>query len=148
MDTDTLAALIRRKHDSLVQLDALGKRQLQLVEDGDMTALLDLLAVKQGILSELQRMEIALGPFRGQSPQERRWRSAADRDRAAAELDECERLLGRIVAREKQSEEILVRRRNETAIRLQEVHCASQARGAYVGHPARGYSQINLTSDH
>jgi hypothetical protein len=147
MDTDILAGLIHRKHQFLVQLHGLGRRQLHFVELGDMTSLLDVLAVKQGILHELQRIEIALGPFRGQKPEERRWRSAADRNRVAAELDACEGVLKEIVAQEKQSEEALIRRRDSTAVQLQEVSLASRARGAYTRDPLLPRRQIDLLSD-
>ena len=125
----------------------MGQRQLQFVEMGDITSLLDVLAVKQGLLNELQRIEIALGPFRGQKPEERRWRTAADRNRVAAELDACERVLAEIVAQEKQSEEALIRRRDATAVQLQEVSLASRARGAYTSEPPRRHRQIDLLSD-
>jgi flagellar biosynthesis/type III secretory pathway chaperone len=147
MDTDILADLIHRKHQFLVQLHGLGRRQCQFVTKGDITSLLDVLAVKQGILTELQRIEIALGPFRGQKPEERSWRSAAERGRTAAELDECQRVLAEIVEQEKQSEEALVRRRDETAVQLQEVGLASRARNAYAFAPSAPRRQIDLLSD-
>jgi hypothetical protein len=147
MDTDILAGLIHRKHQFLVQLHSLGRRQLHFVEMGDITSLLDVLAVKQGLLNELQRIEIALGPFRGQKPEERRWRTIADRNRVAAELDACERVLGEIVAQEKQSEEALIRRRDSAAVQLQEVGLASRARGAYTREPSFPRRQIDLLSD-
>jgi hypothetical protein len=147
MDTDILAGLIHRKYQLLVQLHGLGQRQLQFVERGDITSLLDVLAVKQGILNELQRIEIALGPFRGQKPEERRWRTAVDRNQAAAELDACERVLAEIVVQEKQSEESLIRRRDQTAVQLQEVGLASRARGAYTHEPSLARGQIDLLSD-
>ena len=147
MDTDILAGLIHRKHQFLVQLHGLGRRQFQFVEMGDITSLLDVLAVKQGILNELQRIEIALGPFRGQKPEERRWRTAVDRNRVAAELDACERVLAEIVAQEKQSEEALIRRRDLAAVQLKEVSLASLARGAYTREPSLPHRQIDLLSD-
>ncbi len=147
MDTDILADLIHRKHQFLVQLHGMGRRQFQFVQKGDITSLLDVLAVKQGILTELQRIEIALGPFRNQKPEERFWRSTAERSRAATELDECQRVLAEIVEQEKQSEEALVRRRDETAVQLQEVSLASRARGAYTIAPPAPRRQIDLLSD-
>ena len=84
-----------------------------------MALLLDVLAVKQRLLGDLEQIERALDPFRNQQPSERPWPTPDDRRRCAAELDECERLLKEIVVQERQSESELSRRRDRTAERLQ-----------------------------
>ena len=76
--TDTLAELIEAKCRRLASLRELGRRQLALIEEGDMNALLDLLTTKQRSLIELQRIERALDPFRGENPDARRWRSRSE----------------------------------------------------------------------
>ena len=43
LETDILADLIRAKRECLLQLRDLGRKQLELIDEGDMTALLDLL---------------------------------------------------------------------------------------------------------
>ncbi len=63
-NTDVLAELIRRKCACLAGLRDLGRRQLALIGDGDISALLDVLAVKQRSLLSLQQIEASLGPFR------------------------------------------------------------------------------------
>lgn len=145
--TDNLAELIAGKRACLTELRDLGRRQLELVESGDMTGLLSLLAVKQKSLARLQRLEKALDPFREQDPESRAWRTPEDRQRCAANVQECEALLGEIVTQEKHAEGVLVRRRDEAAERLQETHFAGQARGAYQGGAAGPISQLDLTSE-
>ena len=56
-------------------------------------------------------------------------------------------MLEEIIAQEKQSEEVLSRRRDEAAARLQGMHAAGQARGAYTAPSQPGFSQLNLLSD-
>lgn len=146
-ETDALAQLICRKLDCLLRLREMGDKQLELVRDDRMADLLDVLSAKQRLLIELQRIERALDPFRSQDPDQRRWRTADARRTCARQLQQCEALLGQIVAREKQSERELVRRRDDVAARLQGAHLASQARGAYVSLSQPPISQLDLSSE-
>lgn len=147
LETDLLAGLIARKHQCLLELREMGRRQLELAAGGEMVRLMDLLAAKQAALGRLQRVERALDPFRAQSPEARAWRSPDDRARAAARLAECEALLGEIVRQEKESEREMVRRRDEAAARLRGVHSAAEARGAYTAAPEPQGAQIDLLSE-
>ena len=146
-ETDVLAGLIRTKHACLGELRDMGRRQLELIDRDDMTALLDLLAVKQRSLLKLQQIERALDPFRGQAPETRRWRSTEDRDRCAEQIRQCETLLAEIISQEKCGESTLTRRRDDAATRLQGAHLAGQARTAYTAGPAGKPNQLDLLSD-
>lgn len=145
MDTALLAALVHRKRECLVQLAGLVRRQQALIEAEQMGLLLDVLAVKQRLLGEVQRVERALDPFRGQPPGERPWPTPEDRRRCAAELDDCQRLLGEIVVQERRSEGELARRRDETSQRLQGTPRAHEARNAYTAGDERGLNQMDLS---
>jgi len=145
LPTDLLSDLIRRKHNCLLHLHDLGQRQLGLVRRGSMDELLDVLAAKQHLLVELQRIERGLDPFRHQDPDQRIWHSAEDRQRCAQQLARCDALLAEIMAQEKQSEQELIRRRDEAARQLQGAHTAALARRAYAeGRPAT--AGLDLTS--
>jgi hypothetical protein len=148
LETDRLDELIRAKHECLLQLRDAGLRQMELVHEGSMVDLLDLLAIKQRMLLDLQGIQRRLDPFRQQDPESRQWRSAEARQRCARRLEDCERLLAEILRQEKQSEQELTRRRDETALQLQGVHAAGAARGAYaqqVSHEPECH--LDLTSD-
>ncbi len=147
LDTDTLAALIAKKHELLVQLRDLGRRQMELIDLGDMTQLLKLLASKQRLLAGMHATERQLDPFRHQDPNTRPWPTAAARDRCAAMADECDKLMAEVMSREKQSESQLRYRRDEAAARLQGVHAAAQARQAYAEAPAIPVSHLDLLSE-
>lgn len=146
-DTDLLADLIGAKHRCLTQLREMGQRQLDLIVMDDMTALLDVLACKQRALAELQRIERALDPFRGQSPESRRWPNAQRRAACAEKLRQCESLLSEIVRQEEHSQGVLGRRRDEACVRLQGAHAAGQARGAYVSMPPQTVNQLDLSCE-
>ncbi len=146
-ETDVLAESIRRKRECLLALRDMGRKQLELIDEGNMTALLDVLAAKQRTLLKLQQIERALDPFRDQDPERRRWRTPEDRRKCAEVLEQCEVLLGEIVNQEKCSEGSLTRRRDEAAGRLQGVHRAGVARGAYAAGERLGGSQLDLHSE-
>jgi hypothetical protein len=99
------------------------------------------------MIGNLQQVERALDPFRGQDPGERLWRSADVRQACAGKLAQCESLLREILAGEKQSEGELTRRRDDTAKQLQGAHLAGQARGAYTTTAQPGASRIDLSSE-
>ena len=147
LETDVLAELIRSKRECLMQLRDLGRRQIELIEVGDVTTLLDVLAVKQRSLLKLQQIERTLDPFRGQDPDKRRWRTPDLRSECNEQLRQCETLLSEIISREKVAEGALTRRRDETAKRLQGAHRAGQARQAYTPVPPGQVSQLDLLSD-
>lgn len=146
-DTDRLAELIRRKWSCLVQIRDLGSRQLELIRTGAMSELLDLLATKQHLIVQLHQIERQLDPFRGEEAEQRRWRSPAHRQECAARCAACETLLAEIMAQEKQSEQELIRRRDETAARLEEMQVRSHARGAYLAEPRIPAGQLDLVSE-
>jgi len=118
-----------------------------LIQQDNMTGLLDLLAAKQRVLLKLRAIEKRLAPFRSQDPQQRRWRSPDNRQLCAEKLQECEAILVEIIGREKGSEDELIRRRDATANRLQGAHAAGVARGAYSAEKGPQNNQLDISSD-
>lgn len=146
-ETDLLAELIRRKVDCLARLHDMGEKQIEFVRADRITELLHVLAAKQRVLIELQRIERELAPFCDQAPDKRQWRTSEGRRECAQQLEQCESLLGKIVAQEKESEGELIRRRDELAARLQGIHLASQARGAYTAQSAPDAGRLDFLSE-
>jgi hypothetical protein len=144
LETDLLSDLIQKKRSCLVQLRDMGGKQLELAREGEITHLLELLAAKQHVLAQLQKVERQLDRFRGQDPQQRHWRTSQERQACAGNQAECERLLAQIVIQEKQSEQELIQRRDEAAAQLSGAHSASQARGAYLAQPWSRAGQLDL----
>lgn len=135
-DTDLLVDLAEQRQRLLEQLKALGRRQLELIERGDMTQLIHLLSAKHHLLAEVQQVERRLDPYRGQNPDARRWRSSQARRRCAELLGGADQMLREILDQEKLGETRLRQHRDEAAARLQVAHSASHARSAYVGTAA------------
>ncbi len=131
LSTTHLTDLIRRKHDVLVQLCDVGRRQQEIVERGETTALLELLAAKQTMISVLQQVERELAPYHAEDPTERVWLAEGARERCAQQAAECNQLLAAIVELERHSADRLAIRRNDVAAQLRQVHAAGHARDAY-----------------
>jgi hypothetical protein len=145
-DTDILAALIQKKHECLVQLCVMGRRQWEMIQESDMTKLLDVLVIKQRVLLELQRMERLMAHYRDQAPEEREWKSPELRQQCARQLEECKQLFQDVVRQEKQCEQEMIRRRDEAASLLAGFHQARQASDAYAALPPEGASRLDLSS--
>jgi len=146
MNTSLLADLVRRKRTCIEQLRDLAEKQMALIEQDQITALLDLLAHKQRVLVRLQQVEVAMRPFHARTPEADEWASAAERRQCADDLEACKRLLAELVAREKESEGALTRRRDAAQAALQGTHLAIQARNAYNTRPQTKLAQIDLSS--
>ena len=147
LQTHLLADLIGRKHECLNQLLELGRQQFALVDQGEITQLLKVLAAKQQLLGRLQQIEHELDPFRDQRPEDRQWASPAAREKCAELIQRTQTLFGQIMVQEKQSEQRLIQRRDEAATRLQGAHSASFARGAYAAVPQQQGSYLDLSTE-
>jgi len=148
LETDILADLIDKKHQCLTALRDLGRRQLALVQGGELPPLLKVLATKNRLIEYLQQLERQLEPFQSQDPDARQWRSPADRTACAQQAEACRQLWNEVIQQEQQSEQELTQRRDEAATRLQGMHTAHQARDAYCDPPASGTSgMLDLTSE-
>jgi hypothetical protein len=129
--TERLIELIGAKHQVLLELRELGRRQVDVVASGDTTSLLKLLAVKQQLIASLQGLERELSPYYAENPERRSWRSPAERANCAKQASDCNELLREIVGMEKSSAERMATRRNEVAEQLHHIHAAAQVRNAY-----------------
>lgn len=146
-ETDLLAELIGKKLAVLEQLRDLSRRQSDLIADGDIQRLLSVLSAKQTLLSELQKLQKHLEPFRQQDPETRTWRSPADRERCRQVAERCETMLGEIMLVEKQSESEMAKRRDDAVTQLHGVHSSANATRAYIQAPTPAPpSMLDLSS--
>ena len=147
LDTDRLAELIDRKLTCLTELHEIGRQQLELVRGDKMTALLDVLAVKQRLIEQLQNIERDLDPFRSQSPQSRQWPSKMHQQSCSKKIQSCAAMFAQIIEQEKMGETELIRRRDATAVRLDGAHRAGRASGAYAKTTPQHSGQLDLASE-
>jgi hypothetical protein len=145
-DTKRLFELVRHKHQLLVELRELGKRQAALIAAGDMNELLRMFAGKQRLIDRLHDVERCLDPYRGQDPESRDWQSAAQRQECASVIEQSQSLLKEILQQEKSNEARLRLSRDEVARRLQGLQVVKQARQAYVNSGAPRASRVDLSS--
>ncbi len=135
--TERLSELIRKKHQVLVQLRDIGRRQMDLVNGGDIAALLALLGAKQQLIAGLQILEQELTPYYAEDPDRRTWPTPQHRAECANQAAECNALLEEIVSLEKLGAEKMTARRNEVAEQLQQAHASTQVRSAYEANRRR-----------
>ena len=130
-NTDNLATLVSQRRKCLLQMRELAKRQSQLIVASDMSALMQLLAAKQQLITALQKIEAGLEPYRDEDPEKRFWPTAADREQCARQAAECRQLLDEVMAAEQRNQTELVARRDEAAQQLRTVTPAHHVRRAY-----------------
>lgn len=143
--TEILSDRIEQKLALFEQLRDLGRRQLALIEAGDLTQLLKLLSAKQRLLAALQSLERQLDPFRGEDPEARAWLSPAHRQKCALNAAACEELLRSIVEQERQSEAQMRVRRDEAAARLDGAQSLAAAHRAYSAERFPAAARLDLT---
>jgi flagellar biosynthesis/type III secretory pathway chaperone len=142
--TEQLAALIAAKQQVLEILVQLSRRQTDFISSGDMTSLMKLLAGKQTVLGQLQKLDQDLAPFRGEDPERRVWRSTADRAACQARAERCNTLLAEAMALEQQAETTMQGRRDAAAATLSAVHTAAGARAAYATIPSPALTSLHV----
>lgn len=117
---DLLDVLQRRREYCRAMLE-LSRRQVGLIDDGNFTELLQLIAQKQRVLEHLGELGRSFGGIVDF------WKSVRDRltgdvrSRCQAAIDEAETLLSEAMALEKQGTAVLSQRRDETQGRLKEI---------------------------
>ncbi len=147
LETDVLTELIGKKHAILEKVRELSRRQSALIGENNMTRLMSVLAAKQTLLVELQKIQRQLDPFRAQEPETRTWRSPEDRQRCQQLASRCEALIGEIMLVEKQSESEMIQQRDAVAARLQGAHSSAQATRAYATSHLPARRSLDLSSE-
>lgn len=110
----------------------LSRRQKEIIEGGDVDQLLALLGQKQQVLERITGIEEQLAPYK------RDWRhvqdSLDDDDRQVLDLAlaTVEELLSELIALERESEQLLVSRRDRTYDELRGAAHASAVNSAYL----------------
>lgn len=132
--TNNLASLIRKKHQVLVQLRNIGRKQCELADEAHAAPLLQLIGAKQHLINALELIERNLRPYQAEDPESRVWRSDADRAHCAQQSQECNALLAEVMELEKQQEQRMVDRRNEVAEQLKQSGASRDAASAYHNH--------------
>src|SRR5262245_28607366 len=142
--TDQLAALLAGKLQVLDVLVRLSRRQLELIDAAEMTALVKLLAAKQTVMGQLQALEQKLAPFRSDDPERRVWRSPAQRVACQQDAERARQLLATAIEMEQQAEQAMVARRDHAAAALAAAQTAADARAAYATPALTAPSNVHV----
>ncbi|MCS7236802.1 MAG: hypothetical protein NZ899_00860 [Thermoguttaceae bacterium] len=123
--------LFTRRIDLLKQLHLLVDEQEKVIQAGEIDRLLEILAVKQMILTELDSTEETLGTWRSARPPGSSWPPQDWPGKLRQLWDYGQRLISELLRREKSCEEEMKLRRGQIAAQL-EAHLASaKAQEAY-----------------
>lgn len=152
--TAALARLVGQKRRLLEQLVALGRRQGELIETGEIGSLMQLLSGKQQLIAGLRVVEKGLDAFRAEDPNSRHWPTPADRTACQADAELCNRLLAEVLSTERQHEALMTERRDAIGKQLSQTRSAHAASAAYKPHrraprpaPTPVPTPRNLSSD-
>lgn len=126
-----LTHIMQRRKTVLEVLLMVSEKQLKLVEIGDITTLLKLLARKQRYLDDLESVERSLDPHRGIAPEDRTWESEEERIECSSTIAKCDQLLAAIMELDKMSEQELGRQKDATQAQLQRTQSQGRAASAY-----------------
>jgi hypothetical protein len=142
--TEHLARLVSAKLQVLKILVQLAERQLALVERGELTQLIKLLAAKQTVLGQLQTLDGELSPYRDDDPARRIWSSPAARAACQTQAHEANHLAARSIDLERQAEGLMVARRDAAGATLAALQTASDARTAYIPSIATPLASLQI----
>jgi FlgN protein. len=142
--TDQLASLIGVKLHLVELLVRLARRQLELIQVGEMNGLIKLLSAKQTTLRHLQEVERQLDPYRNEDPERRVWRSGTERSACQLQAERCNALLAETMELEKQGEAAMVLRRDFAAASLAAAQTAADARTAYASTPVSRSTSLQV----
>ena len=93
----TFSELIRSEEEVLKRLMLVSQRQLELVEEGDFTVLVELLWRWQQLWKEFELLEQQLVPYKNIPAESRVWKNAAERQTTESALNRSMELLGKIL---------------------------------------------------
>lgn len=132
--TAALARLVSQKRRLLEQLVAIGRRQGELIDAGEIAPLMQLLGGKQQLIAGLRVVEQGLDAFRSEDPESRAWPTPADRAACQADAEACNRMLAEVIATEQRHESLMTQRRDAIGKQLTQTQSAHAATTAYKPH--------------
>ena len=117
----TFSELIRSEEELLKRLLLVSQRQLELVEEGNVTTLIQHLGQRQQLWNEFELLERQLAPHKGIPPENRVWRNANERQMTEASLNRCKDLLEKILEIDQMSLTKTAAQKDEVEGRLQRI---------------------------
>ena len=132
MSNLSFSELIRREEELLKRLLLVSHRQLELVQAGNGTVLIQHLGKRQQLWNEFERLEEQLAPHKGIPPERRVWKSAEERNLTEAALNRCKTLLEQIMANDKISLEKTAEQKDKAEKDLRRIQAGKPGAIAYL----------------
>jgi len=127
----TFAELIRSREELLKRLLLVSQRQLEIVQAGDGTVLLQHLGKRQQLWNEFELLEQQLAPHKGIPPEHRVWENAAERQMTEATLNRCKDLMEKMIKNDEASLTQAAELMDEAKEQLQRIQRGAPVAAAY-----------------
>ena len=127
----TFPELIRSEEELLNRLLLVSQRQLEIVEEGNFTILIQHLGLRQQLWNEFELLEQQLAPYKGIPPEHRVWKSPEERQLTEAALNRCKELLEKIMENDEKSMAKTAAQQDEVAEQLGRVKRGGNAAIGY-----------------
>lgn len=128
----SFSELIRSEEELLERLLSASQRQLKLVDEGQVTLLIQHLGLRQHLWNEFEQLELQLAPYRGIPPEKRVWNNAEERQKTEAAVNRCKDLMEQILANDQQSLSATATQKDEVEAQLRRVRRATTVAPAYL----------------
>ena len=124
--------LIRSEEEILKRLLLVSRRQLELAQAGNGTALNQHLERRQQLWNEFELLEQQLASHKGISPEQRSWKTAEERKQTEAALNRCKTLLEEIMANDEQSLAEVAEQKDKAENDLRRIQLSANVAPAYM----------------
>ncbi len=142
--TETLLDCMQQRCELLEALRILAESQALAASQAEVDLTLGLLARKQSLLDELTEVHAKLRPYFDDDPEQRQWKSPAQRQRCRKLADEGQRLLQETMQLESESLSEMTARRDAVAAQLQDGRDSILAQTAYLADSFLGDSALDI----
>ena len=127
----SFSELIRSEEEFLKRLLLVSRRQLEIVELGNASVLLQFMTQRERLGNEFDRLEKQLAPHKGIPPEKRVWNSHEERQITESALKRCEELMKEILANDEISMAKMELLKDRAENDLRRVQLAKTAAPAY-----------------
>jgi len=127
----SFSELIQSEEELLKRLLLVSQRQLELVQAGNVTMLIQHLGQRQQLWNEFELLEQQLVPYKGVPSERRVWKSAEERQITEAALNRCKDLMEQILEIDQKSLTMTAAQKDEIEEQLHRVQRATTVAPAY-----------------
>ena len=132
MNTLSFSELIRREEELLKRLLLISQRQLELVQNGNATILIQHLGQRQRLWNEFELLEQQLTPHKRIPSEKRIWKNTEERQLTESTLNRCKDLMEQILANDQISLTQTATQKDEVEKQLRRIQRGATVAPAYM----------------